>query len=120
MVASAYRSPLVMLLLLQPTTGHFRGFPDLVLFSRNLITVAFSYVCPHFLLVMGSSTIGFLVQGSSCCAESGKIIVQAMLLAGPDRKLDPLSYVLTVSPLCAGLLGLLLASQAMLATASPQ
>mmetsp|Transcript_44112 Transcript_44112/g.103067 ORF Transcript_44112/g.103067 Transcript_44112/m.103067 type:complete len:363 (+) Transcript_44112:108-1196(+) len=54
---------------------------------------------------MNFSLTGFLVQLSCNFAESAKVVLQGVLLAGAGRKLDPLSFVATVSPMCAGCLG---------------
>jgi hypothetical protein len=55
---------------------------------------------------------GFAIQVSSSICEVGKIVLQGLLLAGGPSasgpKLDPLTYVLIVSPLCFGFLGALL------------
>mmetsp|Transcript_4779 Transcript_4779/g.11364 ORF Transcript_4779/g.11364 Transcript_4779/m.11364 type:complete len:364 (+) Transcript_4779:115-1206(+) len=54
---------------------------------------------------MNFSLTGFLVQLSCNFAESAKVVLQGVLLAGAGRKLDPLSFVATVSPMCALCLG---------------
>ncbi|CAE7357840.1 unnamed protein product [Symbiodinium natans] len=51
------------------------------------------------------SLTGFLVQLSCNFAESAKVVLQGVLLAGAGRKLDPLSFVALVSPMCACCLG---------------
>jgi len=51
------------------------------------------------------SFTGFALQGSSQLFECTKIVMQAMLLSAPGRKLDALTYVLLVMPFCALLLG---------------
>mmetsp|Transcript_24524 Transcript_24524/g.46529 ORF Transcript_24524/g.46529 Transcript_24524/m.46529 type:complete len:369 (+) Transcript_24524:115-1221(+) len=48
---------------------------------------------------------GFFIQGSGQLFESLKIVFQAMLLSNAGRKLDALSYVLLVMPLCFLFLG---------------
>lgn len=53
------------------------------------------------------SVAGVAIQGASCLCESGKIIMQGVLLTGAGRKLDALSYVLVVSPVCFALLSAL-------------
>jgi len=50
------------------------------------------------------SMTGFAIQGISQLFESCKIVLQAMLLSHAGRKLDALTYVLIVMPLCAILL----------------
>lgn len=51
------------------------------------------------------SPTGFTIQGISQLFESSKIVLQAMLLSSAGRKLDALTYVLLVMPLCALVLG---------------
>mmetsp|Transcript_37745 Transcript_37745/g.108278 ORF Transcript_37745/g.108278 Transcript_37745/m.108278 type:complete len:392 (-) Transcript_37745:107-1282(-) len=51
------------------------------------------------------SFTGFALQGSSQLLECTKIVLQALLLSAPGRKLDALTYVLLVMPCCALLLG---------------
>jgi len=51
------------------------------------------------------SFTGFMFQGTSQLFESIKIVLQAMLLSSHGRKLDALTYVLLVMPLCAMILG---------------
>jgi len=46
------------------------------------------------------SWTGFCIQGTSQLFESSKIVLQAMLLTSAGRKLDVLTYVLLVMPLC--------------------
>merc|ERR1719498_2097595 len=43
---------------------------------------------------------GFLLQGSSQLFESTKTVLQALVLTSAGWKLDALSYVLIVMPLC--------------------
>lgn len=47
------------------------------------------------------SWTGFFVQGSSQLFETAKIVLQALVLSEAGRKLDAMSYVLLVTPLCA-------------------
>jgi len=54
---------------------------------------------------MNFSYTGFLIQAFGQLFECGKIVLQAMLLSSAGRKLDPLTYVMLVMPLCAVLLG---------------
>jgi len=53
------------------------------------------------------SLIGCVIQVSACLCESTKMVIQSILLSG-SLKLDPLTYILTVMPLCSLLLGSLL------------
>lgn len=52
------------------------------------------------------SAKGFMIQGTCCLCESIKSVVQGILLSGTGKKLDAMSYVLVVMPLC----GLMLAA----------
>jgi len=52
------------------------------------------------------SFTGFAMQGCSQVFECVKIVLQAMLLSNACRKLDPLTYVMIVMPLCAIIIGL--------------
>lgn len=54
------------------------------------------------------SWTGFALQGTSQLFESSKIVLQAMLLSHAGRKLDVLTYVLIVMPLCFCVLGSIL------------
>lgn len=54
---------------------------------------------------MNFSWTGFSIQAFGQLFECGKIVLQAMLLSSAGRKLDPLTYVMLVMPLCAVLLG---------------
>lgn len=51
------------------------------------------------------SWTGFLIQGAGQIFECCKIVLQAVLLTSAGRKLDALTYVMLVMPLCAVLLG---------------
>lgn len=51
------------------------------------------------------SFIGFIVQGSASFCEAAKTIFQALVLSGKGQKLDPLSTVLVIMPMCGLLLG---------------
>jgi len=51
------------------------------------------------------SMTGFIIQGTSQLFECCKIVLQAMLLSSAGRKLDALTYVMLVMPLCAAILG---------------
>jgi len=56
--------------------------------------------------------IGFLMQLAAILLECGRIILQGLVLSdtgsGGGRKLDPLSYVLLITPICTVLLSVLL------------
>mmetsp|Transcript_33860 Transcript_33860/g.97367 ORF Transcript_33860/g.97367 Transcript_33860/m.97367 type:complete len:403 (+) Transcript_33860:70-1278(+) len=54
------------------------------------------------------SWTGFSLQGTSQLFESSKIVLQAMLLSSHGKKLDAMTYVLLVMPLCAVVLGVAL------------
>lgn len=60
--------------------------------------------------------IGFLMQFAAILLECVRIILQGLLLSdtGGGRKLDPLSYVLLITPICTVLLTLLLVVTVML------
>lgn len=51
------------------------------------------------------SWMGFTIQGASQLFECFKIVLQAMLLSAAGCKLDALTYVMLVMPLCALVLG---------------
>lgn len=66
---------------------------------RILIFIA----CATFLTIHGElnfSFSGFTLQATSQLFECCKIVLQAMLLSSAGKKLDALSYVLLVMPLC--------------------
>jgi len=44
--------------------------------------------------------MGLGLQGACCLCECTKLVVQGLLLSGSGKKLDALSYVLQISPLC--------------------
>mmetsp|Transcript_21739 Transcript_21739/g.37228 ORF Transcript_21739/g.37228 Transcript_21739/m.37228 type:complete len:405 (+) Transcript_21739:3-1217(+) len=50
------------------------------------------------------SFTGFALQGSCVVVESFRLVLQGLMLAPGGRKLDPLTYVMLVSPLCFGFL----------------
>jgi len=52
--------------------------------------------------------IGFVLQVLAVVCECSRVVLQAALLSGSGKKLDPLSYVLIISPQCTVLLGSLL------------
>lgn len=63
------------------------------------------------------SWAGFALQGTSQFFECSKIVLQALLLSSAGRKLDVLTYVVVVMPLCFCVLGL---CQLLMMYASPQ
>jgi len=58
---------------------------------------------------MHFSLAGLLIQLACNFVESSKIISQSFLLSGHGRKLDPLSFVLIISPICFTFLSILVA-----------
>lgn len=54
------------------------------------------------------SLLGFAIQGSGQLFECARIVLQAMLLSNGGKKLDVLTYVLLVMPLCFAVLGSIL------------
>jgi len=54
------------------------------------------------------SWTGFALQGFCVVVESLRLVLQGMLLAPKGRKLDPLTYVMLVTPLCFAMLAVLL------------
>lgn len=54
------------------------------------------------------SWTGFVLQGTSQLFESSKIVLQVVLLSSAGRKLDVLTYVLIVMPVCFCVLGSIL------------
>mmetsp|Transcript_94881 Transcript_94881/g.267891 ORF Transcript_94881/g.267891 Transcript_94881/m.267891 type:complete len:358 (-) Transcript_94881:124-1197(-) len=72
-------------------------------FSLNHAQVLFAIMLATYLTIQGEinfSLLGFLIQGSSQLFESLKIVLQAKLLTNAGQKLDVLSYVLLVTPIC--------------------
>eukprot|EP00437_Effrenium_voratum_P039357 CAMPEP_0181471054 /NCGR_PEP_ID=MMETSP1110-20121109/38876_1 /TAXON_ID=174948 /ORGANISM="Symbiodinium sp., Strain CCMP421" /LENGTH=377 /DNA_ID=CAMNT_0023596059 /DNA_START=70 /DNA_END=1201 /DNA_ORIENTATION=+ len=80
-------------------------------YRTNLVVVLLCIMLATGLTVQGElhfSMLGLSVQ--LCCnfVESAKVVMQGVLLAGAGRKLDPLSFVAVVSPVCCLCLGGLL------------
>jgi hypothetical protein len=78
-------------------------------FSWRAVTVLAFVIFATTLTIHGEvnfSMTGFVIQGVSQLFETVKIVLQAMLLSNAGRKLDALTYVLLVMPLCAVVLGL--------------
>jgi hypothetical protein len=57
---------------------------------------------------MNFSWTGFMIQGSSQIFECTKIVLQALLLTSAGKKLDALTYVMLVMPMCFLVLSALL------------
>lgn len=77
-------------------------------FSWNKGKVLFAIMIATFLTIHGElqfSWIGFVIQGTGQLFESLKIVFQGFVLSNSGRKLDALSYVLLVMPLCFMVLG---------------
>mmetsp|Transcript_46267 Transcript_46267/g.86394 ORF Transcript_46267/g.86394 Transcript_46267/m.86394 type:complete len:340 (-) Transcript_46267:137-1156(-) len=77
-------------------------------FSLAQSMILVSMVCATWTCVQGElhfSLFGFVLQASSSLAEAAKTILQSLALAhGSGAKLDPLSAVLIIMPLCGLLL----------------
>jgi len=71
---------------------------------RSVIILVFIIAATTMTIVgeLKFSMTGFLVQGSSQLFECSKIVLQALLLSevAGGKKLDAMSYVLVVTPLC--------------------
>jgi len=70
-----------------------------------LIVLILGAMCMTIEGELNFSMTGLLVQASGQLFECSKIVMQTMLLSGPGKKLDALSYVMLVAPLCFLLLG---------------
>lgn len=44
------------------------------------------------------SIMAFSIQGACCLTESCKVVLQGIMVGGSERKLDPMSFVLLLSP----------------------
>eukprot|EP00930_Biecheleria_cincta_P054938 TRINITY_DN41311_c0_g1_i1.p1 TRINITY_DN41311_c0_g1~~TRINITY_DN41311_c0_g1_i1.p1 ORF type:complete len:385 (+),score=52.00 TRINITY_DN41311_c0_g1_i1:103-1257(+) len=72
-------------------------------FKLNLLLVLISIMLATACTIRGElnfSMLGLMVQGACGIVESTKIVIQGVLLAGKGQKLDPLTFVLVISPLC--------------------
>jgi len=81
-------------------------------FSLLQILILVMMVMATCLCVKGEmhlSVTGCLLQVASCFCESAKTVTQSLLVSGSGKKLDPLSAVLVVMPVCAAILGSILA-----------
>lgn len=77
-------------------------------FSVVQIAVLVTMMLATWMCVKGEmhlSVIGCALQATSCIAESAKTVMQSLLVSGTGKKLDPLSAVLIVMPVCSLLLG---------------
>lgn len=77
-------------------------------FSYRSMTILGFIIFATTLTIHGEvnfSWTGFVIQGLGQIFESAKIVLQAMLLTSAGRKLDALTYVMLVMPLCALILG---------------
>jgi len=74
---------------------------------RSVVILAFIILATAMTIhgEVNFSMTGFAIQGISQLFECVKIVLQAMLLSNAGRKLDALTYVMLVMPLCALLLG---------------
>lgn len=82
----------------------------LELYKNRLVAVLMCIVISTAFTVKGEinfSLAGLLIQLSCNFVESSKIICQSFLLSGNGKKLDPLSFVLLISPVCLTFLSLL-------------
>lgn len=89
----------------------FSLFAALEVFSWTKGRILICIVFATMLTIEGElrfSFTGFVIQGTSQFFESAKIVLQAIILSGAGKKLDPLSYVLLVMPLCFMVLGSLI------------
>lgn len=77
-------------------------------FSWTKGKVLFAIMLATFFTIHGElhfSMLGFIIQGTGQLFESLKIVFQGYVLSNSGRKLDALSYVLLVMPLCLLFLG---------------
>mmetsp|Transcript_54433 Transcript_54433/g.95510 ORF Transcript_54433/g.95510 Transcript_54433/m.95510 type:complete len:369 (-) Transcript_54433:104-1210(-) len=77
-------------------------------FSWTKGKVLFAIMVATFFTIHGElhfSMLGFIIQGTGQLFESLKIVFQGYVLSNSGRKLDALSYVLLVMPLCFLFLG---------------
>lgn len=80
----------------------------LEMFSWNKGKVLFAIMCATFLTIHGElhfSALGFFIQATGQLFESLKIVFQGYVLSSAGYKLDALTYVLLVMPLCFLVLG---------------
>jgi len=75
----------------------------LEIFAWRYVSILAFIIGSTFVSIHGAldfSMTGFLIQGGSQIAECIKITLQALILSSIGKKLDVLSYVLIVLPLC--------------------
>mmetsp|Transcript_156420 Transcript_156420/g.284560 ORF Transcript_156420/g.284560 Transcript_156420/m.284560 type:complete len:374 (-) Transcript_156420:76-1197(-) len=80
----------------------------LEVFNWNKGKVLFAIMCATFLTIHGElhfSWLGFVIQVTGQLFESLKIVFQGFVLSSAGYKLDALTYVLLVMPLCFLVLG---------------
>lgn len=80
-------------------------------FGWNKILLIAMIIFATMLTIHGElnfSWTGFCIQGSGQLFESAKIVMQAVLLSSAGHKLDVLTYVIVVMPLCFCVLGAIL------------
>jgi len=75
----------------------------LEVFRWRSVFILIFIVCATSMTIVGElnfSMAGFMMQGSSQLFECSKIVLQALLLAEGGRKLDAMTFVLVVTPVC--------------------
>ncbi|CAE7459818.1 unnamed protein product [Symbiodinium natans] len=81
-------------------------------FSLAQSVILIAMVCATWTCIQGElhfSLFGLLLQASSSLAEAAKTIFQCLALAhGSGKRLDPLSAVLVIMPLCGLLLAMVI------------
>jgi len=86
----------------------FSLFAALERFSWRSVGIIFFIIFGLTLTIQGEvnfSMTGFILQGLSSLFECSRIVLSAMLLSNAGQKLDALTYVMLVMPLCALILG---------------
>jgi len=81
-------------------------------FGWKQVAVVLSIIAATMMTVKGElhfELVGFIVQSWAVVCECVRVILQALMLSGDGKKLDPLSYVLVISPICFMILGSALA-----------
>eukprot|EP00929_Paragymnodinium_shiwhaense_P027078 TRINITY_DN15975_c0_g2_i5.p1 TRINITY_DN15975_c0_g2~~TRINITY_DN15975_c0_g2_i5.p1 ORF type:complete len:555 (+),score=131.93 TRINITY_DN15975_c0_g2_i5:254-1918(+) len=71
----------------------------------QIVVLAICGMCMTIHGEMNFSAFGFFAQASAILFESTRVMLQAAILSGGGRKLDPLSYVMIVSPISAVIIG---------------
>jgi hypothetical protein len=78
-------------------------------FHWTKVKIVLMIMCATTLTVHGELNFSFkgcVIQGASQVFETAKLVLQAVLLSNAARKLDVLSFVLLVSPICFAALGI--------------